>query len=75
MGLEPIEDFRTVKHTTGLARVGSLDVRLFVRVVNDAARATGFRDGVKPFISIILGKHFPAPTIERRGQRHRGGCP
>ncbi len=68
MELEPIEDFRTVKHTTGLddaglARVGSLDVRLFVRVVNDAARAAGFREGVN-----VLS--FPVPDDRYAGQLH-----
>ena len=50
MELEPIEDFRTVKHTTGLneglAPVDKLEIRLFLKRVNDTAKAAGFVEGL-----------------------------
>ena len=66
--LEPIEDFRTVKHTTGLdesglSRVESLDVRLFLKTVNEAARTAGFHEGAN-----LL--RFPAPEDRYAGQLH-----
>ncbi|MBP5542711.1 MAG: Gfo/Idh/MocA family oxidoreductase [Kiritimatiellae bacterium] len=68
MELEPIEDFRTVKHTTGLnddglARVDSLDVRLFLKTVNEKAAALGFREGVNRL-------SFKAPEDRYAGQLH-----
>ena len=66
--LEPIEDFRTVKHTTGLdesglARVESLDVLLFLKTVNDKAAALGFREGINRL-------SFPPPDDRYAGQLH-----
>ena len=66
MELEPVEDFRTVKHTTGLdesglARVDSLDVRLFLKTVNGKAAALGLREGINRL-------SFKAPEDRYAGQ-------
>ena len=66
MEIEPIEDFRSVKHTTGLdeaglARVDRLEVRLFLKTVNEKAQARGFREGVNRLT-------FPAPDDRYAGQ-------
>ena len=63
--LEPIEDFRTVKHTTGLneglARVDTLEIRMFLKTVNDAAKAAGYHDGINRI-------RFKAPQDRYAGQ-------
>ena len=65
MELEPIEDFRTVKHTTGLneglARVDRLEIKMFLKKVNDAAKAQGFHDGINRI-------SFKAPDDRYAGQ-------
>ena len=68
MELEPVEDFRTVKHTTGLnddglARVNSLDVRLFLKTVNEKAAALGLHEGINRL-------SFKAPEDRYAGQLH-----
>ena len=66
MELEPIEDFRTVKHTTGLnedglSRVDKLEIRMFLKKANDKARALGFREGINRL-------SFKAPQDRYAGQ-------
>ncbi|HHU14423.1 MAG: Gfo/Idh/MocA family oxidoreductase [Kiritimatiellae bacterium] len=65
MALEPIEDFRTVKHTTGLneglARVDKLEVKMYLKVVNGAAKAAGYHTGINRI-------SFPVPTDRYAGQ-------
>ena len=68
MELEPIEDFRTVKHTTGLnedglARVDKLEVRLFLKNVNEKAAALGLHEGINRLA-------FKAPDDRYAGQLH-----
>ena len=67
MELEPIEDFRTVKHTTGLneglTRVDKLEIRMFLRKVNDKAKAAGYHDGINRI-------SFKAPNDRYAGQLH-----
>ena len=63
--LEPVEDFRTVKHTTGLneglARVEELEIRMFLKKVNGKARDRGFHDGLNRI-------KFKAPRDRYAGQ-------
>ena len=65
MELEPVEDFRTVKHTTGLneglARVEELEIRMFLKKVNGKARDRGFHDGLNRI-------KFKAPRDRYAGQ-------
>ncbi len=65
MELEPIEDFRSVKHTTGLneglARVDKLEVRLFLKKVNDVAKKAGYHEGLNRI-------SFKAPADRYAGQ-------
>ena len=65
MELEPIEDFRTVRHTTGLneglAKVDTLVIKLFLRTVNDQAKAEGLHDGLNRIA-------FKAPEDRYAGQ-------
>ncbi len=65
MELEPVEDFRSVKHVTGLneglAKVDNLEIRLFLRMVNEKAAARGFHDGVNRIV-------FKAPEDRYAGQ-------
>ena len=65
MELEPIEDFRSVKHTTGLneglARVEALEVRMFLKTVNEAAKKVGYHDGINRI-------RFKAPKDRYAGQ-------
>ena len=66
MELEPVEDFRTVKHTTGLnedglSRVDKLEIRMFLKKVNDKARALGYREGINRL-------SFKAPQDRYAGQ-------
>ena len=66
MELEPVEDFRTVKHTTGLnedglSRVDKLEIRMFLKKANDKARALGFREGINRL-------SFKAPQDRYAGQ-------
>jgi len=68
MEIEPIEDFRTVKHTTGLnddglSRVDHLEIRLFLKNVNEKAKALNFREGVNRL-------EFTAPEDRYAGQLH-----
>ena len=67
MELEPIEDFRTVKHTTGLneglARVDKLEIRMFLKTVNGKAKALGYHDGINRIA-------FKAPEDRYAGQLH-----
>ena len=66
MELEPIEDFRTVKHTTGLnedglSRVDKLEIKMFLKKVNDKAKAAGYREGINRLT-------FKVPTDRYAGQ-------
>lgn len=66
MELEPIEDFRTVKHTTGLnedglSRVDKLEIKLFLKTVNEKAKALGMRPGINRLA-------FKVPTDRYAGQ-------
>ena len=65
MELEPIEDFRTVKHTTGLneglAKVDRLEIKMFLKTVNDKAKAAGYHDGINRI-------SFKAPDDRYAGQ-------
>ena len=66
MELEPVEDFRKVKHTTGLnedglARVDTLEVKMFLKNVNEKAKAAGFRPGMNRI-------SFKAPEDRYAGQ-------
>ena len=66
MELEPVEDFRTVKHTTGLnedglSRVDKLEIRMFIKKANDKASALGFREGINRL-------SFKAPQDRYAGQ-------
>ena len=65
MELEPIEDFRTVKHTTGLneglAKVDSLEIKMYLKTVNDAAREGGYHEGINRI-------RFKAPEDRYAGQ-------
>ena len=65
MELEPIEDFRTVKHTTGLneglARVDTLEIKMFLKKVNEAAKKAGYHDGINRI-------RFKAPQDRYAGQ-------
>ena len=65
MELEPIEDFRSVKHTTGLneglARVEALEIRMFLKTVNEAAKKVGYHDGINRI-------RFKAPRDRYAGQ-------
>ena len=66
--IEPIEDFRKVKHTTGLddhglSRVDKLVVKLFLKKVNDKAKKLGYHAGV----NLI---EFKAPDDRYAGQLH-----
>ena len=67
MELEPIEDFRTVKHTTGLneglARVDKLEIRMFLKKVNAKAKTAGYHDGINRI-------SFKAPNDRYAGQLH-----
>ena len=66
MELEPIEDFRTVKHTTGLeedglADMGKLEIKLFLKTVNEKAAVQGLHEGV----NLI---DYPVPEDRYEGQ-------
>ena len=65
MELEPIEDFRTVKHTTGLneglARVDKLEIKMYLKKVNNTAKAAGYHDGINRI-------SFKAPNDRYAGQ-------
>jgi hypothetical protein len=66
MELEPIEDFRTVKHTTGLnedglSRVDKLEIKMFLKKVNDKAKAAGYREGINRLV-------LKVPTDRYAGQ-------
>ena len=65
MELEPIEDFRTVKHTTGLneglAKVDKLEIKMFLKTVNAKAKAAGYHDGINRIV-------FKAPDDRYAGQ-------
>ena len=65
MELEPVEDFRTVKHTTGLneglAKVDKLEIKMFLKTVNDKAKAAGYHDGINRIV-------FKAPEDRYAGQ-------
>ena len=65
MELEPIEDFRGVKHTTGLneglAQVDKLEIRMFLKKVNEKAKALGYHDGINRL-------SFKAPKDRYAGQ-------
>ena len=66
MELEPIEDFRTVKHTTGLnddglSRVDRLEIKMFLKTVNKKAKALGYREGINRL-------SFKAPRDRYAGQ-------
>ena len=65
MELEPIEDFRYVKHTTGLneglAKVDKLEIRMFLKTVNEKAKASGYHDGINRIV-------FKAPDDRYAGQ-------
>lgn len=67
MELEPVEDFRTVKHTTGLneglAKVDKLEIKLFLKTVNEKAKAEGLHDGINWIV-------FKAPEDRYAGQLH-----
>ena len=65
MELEPVEDFRTVKHTTGLneglARVDTLEIKMYLKKVNEAAKKAGYHDGINRI-------RFKAPRDRYAGQ-------
>jgi hypothetical protein len=66
MELEPIEDFRTVKHTTGLnedglSRVDKLEIKMFLKKVNEKAKKAGYREGINRLT-------FKVPTDRYAGQ-------
>ncbi len=65
MELEPIEDFRSVKHTTGLAeglaRVDKLEIKMFLKTVNEKAKAQGYHAGINRLA-------FKAPRDRYAGQ-------
>ena len=65
MELEPIEDFRTVKHTTGLneglAKVDTLEIRMFLKKVNTKAKKAGYHGGINRI-------RFKAPSDRYAGQ-------
>ena len=65
MELEPIEDFRTVKHTTGLneglAKVDTLEIKMYIKKVNAAAKKAGYHDGINRI-------RFKAPQDRYAGQ-------
>ena len=65
--LEPIEDFRTVKHTTGLGegltRVDKLEIKMFLKKANKKAKAAGYREGINRIV-------FEAPSDRYAGQLH-----
>ena len=65
MELEPIEDFRTVKHTTGLGegltRVDKLEIRMFLKKVNEKAKSAGYHAGINRIV-------FKAPSDRYAGQ-------
>ncbi len=66
MELEPVEDFRTVKHTTGLnedglSRVDKLEIKMFLKNVNAKAKALGYREGINRL-------SFNAPQDRYAGQ-------
>jgi predicted dehydrogenase len=66
MELEPVEDFRTVKHTTGLnedglSRVDKLEIKMFLKNVNAKAKALGYREGINRL-------SFDAPQDRYAGQ-------
>jgi hypothetical protein len=66
MELEPVEDFRTVKHTTGLnedglSRVDKLEIKMFLKKVNEAAKKAGYHDGINRI-------RFKAPQDRYAGQ-------
>ena len=81
MELEPIEDFRTVKHTTGLneglAKVDTLEIKMYLKKVNKAATKAGYHEGINRI-------RFKAPrdrrcsfavsfwTLRRRSVRRTG---
>lgn len=65
MELEPIEDFRGVKHTTGLNEglytLDTLEIRMFLKKVNGKARKLGYKEGVNRLV-------FKAPKDRYAGQ-------
>ena len=66
MELAPIEDFTKVKHTTGLkegglSRVNELELRLFLKNVNEKAKSLGYSAGVNRLV-------FKAPEDRYAGQ-------
>ncbi|MBR2982974.1 MAG: hypothetical protein IKC80_07060, partial [Kiritimatiellae bacterium] len=65
MELEPIEDFRGVKHTTGLNEglytLDTLEIRMFLKKVNEKAKKLGFKEGVNRLV-------FKAPKDRYAGQ-------
>ena len=65
MEIEPIEDFRHVKHTTGLneglAKVEKLEIKMFLKNVNEKAKAAGYVEGVNRIV-------FKAPKDRYAGQ-------
>lgn len=65
MELEPIEDFRGVKHTTGLNEglytLDTLEIRMFLRKVDEKARKLGYKEGMNRLV-------FKAPRDRYAGQ-------
>ena len=65
MELEPIEDFRTVKHTTdlneGIAKVDTLEIKMFIKKVTDKVKAAGYHDGINRI-------RFKSPSDRYAGQ-------
>ena len=79
MELEPIEDFRTVKHTTGLnddglSRVDKLEIRLFLKTVNEKAKALGYREGINR-LSFRVPKDRYAGQLKELARILRGEIP
>ena len=79
MELEPIEDFRTVKHTTGLNedsidRVEKMEVRLFLKTVNEKAAALGLREGGTLFTFQALDDRY-ARQLHELARIIRGEIP
>ena len=65
MELEPVEDFRGVKHTTGLNEglysLDTLEIKMFLKKVNKKAKALGYKEGINRLV-------FKAPKDRYAGQ-------
>jgi predicted dehydrogenase len=65
MELEPIEDFRRVKHTTGinegLYKLNTLEIKMFLKKVTPKAKALGYKEGINRLV-------FKAPNDRYAGQ-------